>query len=62
MEDLKFDLQLFAEAVQGKKIVYLFRVLKDASTQSGTALAFTTENSISISKDADMFDEILNLS
>ena len=47
------NLQLFAEAVQGKKIVYLFRVLKDASTQSGTALAFTTENSISISKDAD---------
>ena len=42
------NLQLFAEAVQGKKIVYLFRVLKDASTQSGTALAFTTENSISI--------------
>ena len=47
------NLQLLAEAVQGKKIVYLFRVLKDAATQSGTALAFTTENSISISKDAD---------
>ena len=39
------DLQLFGnEAVQGKKIVYLYRILSEAPTQSGTALAFTTEN------------------
>lgn len=49
----KLDLQLFAEAVHGKKLVYLFRVLADAATEAGTVLAFTTENSISISKDAD---------
>ena len=39
----KFDLQLFAEAVQGKKIVYLYRLLSDAGTNAGTTLAFTTE-------------------
>lgn len=49
----KFDLQMFAEAVSGKKIIYLFRVLKDAATADGVALAFTTENSVSMSKDAD---------
>ena len=49
----KLDLQLFAEAVHGKKMVYLFRVLEDAASTAGTVLAFTTENSISISKDAD---------
>ena len=49
----KFDLQLFAEAVQGKKIVYLFRVKSEAATADGVTLAFTTENSVSMSKDAD---------
>mgnify|MGYP003289648464 CR=1 FL=1 len=48
-----FDLQMFAEAVHGKKLVYLFRVKDDAATENGTVLAFTTENSISISKDSD---------
>lgn len=47
------NLQLFAEAVSGKKIVYLYRLLKEASTADGTTLAFTTENSITKSKDAD---------
>ena len=48
------DLQLFGnEAVQGKKIVYLYRILSEAPTQSGTALAFTTENGRTKSKDAD---------
>ncbi len=42
-----------AEAVQGKKLVYLFRVKEDASTDDATVLAFTTENGITISKDAD---------
>ena len=49
----KMNLQLFAEAVHGKKIVYLFRVKSEAATSNGVALAFTTENSISMSKDAD---------
>ena len=49
----KIDLQLFAEAVQGKKIVYLYRIKKDAATADGTLLAFTTENGRSKSKDAD---------
>ncbi|MDD3747296.1 MAG: phage major tail protein, TP901-1 family [Anaerostipes sp.] len=47
-------LQLFAnEAVQGKKLVYLYRIMSKAATTSGTTLAFTTENSRTKSKDAD---------
>ena len=51
-------LQIFAgsgnkEAVQGTKIVYLYRIAKDASTKDGTLLAFTTENGRTKSKDAD---------
>lgn len=49
----KLNLQLFAEAVQGKKIVYLYRIKKDAATQDGITLAFTTENGRTKSKDAD---------
>lgn len=50
----KFNLQLFgATAVSGKKIVYLFRILKNAATKAGATLAFTTENSRTKSKDAD---------
>lgn len=49
----KLDLQLFAEAVQGKKIVYLFRVKKDEATKDGVTMAFVTENSRTKSKDAD---------
>lgn len=48
------NLQMFAEAVQGKKIIYLFRILKDAATKSAVAMAFTTENEKSVSKDADV--------
>ena len=50
------NLQLFAgstEAVQGTQIVYLFRVLEDAATDTGTVLAFTTENENSASADSD---------
>lgn len=50
-------LQLFTEgakeAVQGKKIVYLYRVEKNAATKDGTQIAFTTENERTKSKDAD---------
>lgn len=49
----RMNLQLFAEAVSGKKIVYLYRLLKDATTSDGTTLAFTTENGRTKSKDAD---------
>jgi TP901-1 family phage major tail protein len=49
----KIDLQLFAEAVQGKKMVYLYRIAKDAATTDGATLAFTTENGRTKSKDAD---------
>jgi TP901-1 family phage major tail protein len=49
----KFDLQMFANPVSGKKIVYLFRVLDSATTDDAVAMAFTTENSNTISKDAD---------
>lgn len=50
---MKFDLQMFAEAVQGKKLVYLYRIASTAASTAGTTLAFTTENSRTKSKDAD---------
>ena len=46
-------LQLFNEAVQGKKIVYLYRVRSEQAKNDATALAFTTENGRTKSKDAD---------
>lgn len=50
-----FNLQLFAaEAVQGKNIIYLFRILSEESTSNAVAMAFTTENERSKSKDADV--------
>ena len=49
----RINLQMFAEAVHGKKLVYLFRILKEAATASGVTLAFTTENGRTKSKDAD---------
>lgn len=42
-----------AEAVQGKKIVYLYRILEDAATNNATTIMFSTEDSITMSKDAD---------
>ena len=51
----KIVLQLFAdaEAVQGKKIVYLYRIKDDSATTDGALIAFTTENGRTKSKDAD---------
>ena len=49
----KFDLQLFAEAVAGKKFIYLFRILSKAATSDAMAMAFTTENERSKSKDVE---------
>lgn len=48
-----YGLQVFAEAVQGKKIVYLYRVKSESAKDNATALAFTTENGRTKSKDAD---------
>ena len=50
---MKMNLQLFAEAVQGKKLVYLFRIASQAATKAGAIIAFTTENGRTKSKDAD---------
>lgn len=48
------NLQIFAEeAVQGKKIVYLYRVRDEAATTDAVAMAFVTENTRTKSKDAD---------
>ena len=49
----KFDMQLFAEAVQGKQIVYLYRIASKAATTDGTTLAFTTENERTTSKESE---------
>lgn len=49
----RMNLQMFAEAVSGKKIVYLYRVKEDAATDDGTNIAFVTDNSRSISVDND---------
>lgn len=53
------NLQLFSgssapkTAVQGKQIVYLYRLLKDAATDAATQISFVTENSKSVSKDSE---------
>ena len=47
------NLQMYATPVKGSKIVYLFRVLENAATDTGTLLGFVTENSRSTSIDAD---------
>lgn len=49
----KFNLQMFAEAVQGNKIIYLYRLASEAANEDAVMLAFTTENSRTKSKDAD---------
>ena len=47
------DLQMFAEAVQGKQIVYLYRIQSEAATADGVTLAFTTENERTSSKESE---------
>ena len=49
----KFDLQLFGEAVQGKDIVYLYRIAKNAASADGATLAFTTENERTTTKESE---------
>ena len=54
---MKFDLQMFAdeviEAVNGKQLIYLFRVAKDSKKENASAIAFPTENERNVTKDAD---------
>lgn len=50
---LKMGLQVFAEAVSGKKIVYLYRIAEKAKEEAAKNLAFTTENGRTKSKDAE---------
>jgi TP901-1 family phage major tail protein len=50
---MKINLQMYAEAVHGKRLVYLYRVLGDAATENATGLAFVTENERTKSKDSD---------
>ena len=53
-EKLKtYGLQLFNEAVQGKKLVYLYRIKSKAKDNDAKSIAFTTENGRTKSKDAD---------
>ena len=47
------NLQRFAEAIKGKRLIYLYRVHENAASVKGAVLAFTTENSRSVSVDAD---------
>ena len=49
----RMNLQLFAEALQGKKMVYLYRVLENAGTANGAVMAFTTENGRTKSRDTE---------
>lgn len=49
----KFDLQLFAEAVQGSDIVYLYRIASNAGSADGATLAFTTENERTTTKESE---------
>lgn len=39
--------------IKGKRIIYLYRIEKDASTDDAMAIAFTTENSRTKSKDSE---------
>lgn len=45
--------QTTTKAVQGKKIVYLFRIESEAKTTAGKRIPFVTEDSRTKSKDAD---------
>lgn len=51
------NLQLFAdaapEAIQGTRLIYLYRPLKEAATSGATAVAFVTENEMSFSSNSD---------
>ena len=43
-------------AIRGSRIIYLYRILKDAATTDATAIAFTTENERTKSRDANTIE------
>ena len=48
------DLQMFGlTPVQGKKMIYLMRVLGDAATEAAAVVPYTTEDTLTISADGD---------
>lgn len=49
----KFDIQMFADGVRGDRLVYLYRLNKDAATTDGAVLAFVTENTRTKSKESE---------
>lgn len=49
----EIDLQLFSEAISGRRIIYLYRLLSEAAAQAATRLAFATENGRTKSKGAN---------
>lgn len=56
--DLKMDLQLFADsldgkAVSGKKMIYLYRLLSEKASRDAALVAYVTENGRSVSNDAE---------
>lgn len=53
IETGEMNLQMFAEAVSGRRIIYLYRLLSEAASANATRLAFATENGRTKSKDAD---------
>ena len=50
---MKFDIQMFAEAVRGKRIIYLYRLLSKQAEEAAWAVSSVTENSRSMSVDAE---------
>lgn len=52
MELNKINLQIFSEATQGNQLLYLFRILKNAKTNSATLMAFASSGERSVSKSA----------
>lgn len=48
-----FGLQLFSDAVAGKKIVYLYRIASTEKDHDATVIAFTTENERTKSRDVE---------
>lgn len=42
-----------AQAIQGKKLVFLYRILSEQTAEDGVRLAFVTDDGLSRTKDAD---------
>lgn len=49
----EINMQMFADAISGRRIFYMYRILKEANSEDAKGIAFTTDNETSISKDAD---------